>query len=34
MHPFKYQRAERTDQAVAAVAANHEAAFIAGGTSQ
>lgn len=34
MHPFQYQRAERNEQAVAAVAANREAAFIAGGTSQ
>jgi xanthine dehydrogenase YagS FAD-binding subunit len=34
MHPFQYQRAENPGQAVAAVAKNPEAAFIAGGTSQ
>jgi xanthine dehydrogenase YagS FAD-binding subunit len=34
MHPFQYQRAENSGQAVAAVAKNPEAAFIAGGTSQ
>jgi xanthine dehydrogenase YagS FAD-binding subunit len=34
MHPFQYQRATSGSQAVAAVAQNPEAAFIAGGTSQ
>ncbi|MBO3272252.1 FAD binding domain-containing protein [Hymenobacter defluvii] len=33
MHPFQYQRAESTNQAVAAVAQNPGATFIAGGTS-
>ena len=33
MHPFQYQRAESPDQAVAAVAKNAQATFIAGGTS-
>jgi xanthine dehydrogenase YagS FAD-binding subunit len=34
MHPFQYQRAESSSQAVAAVAQQPTAAFIAGGTSQ
>jgi xanthine dehydrogenase YagS FAD-binding subunit len=33
MHPFQYQRAESADQAVATVAKNPTATFIAGGTS-
>jgi len=33
MDPFQYQRAASTDQAVAAVAQNPDATFIAGGTS-
>lgn len=33
MHPFQYQRAESADQAVAIVAKNPDATFIAGGTS-
>ncbi|RAK62375.1 FAD binding domain-containing protein [Hymenobacter edaphi] len=33
MHPFQYQRAESAEQAVAAVAPNPAATFIAGGTS-
>jgi xanthine dehydrogenase YagS FAD-binding subunit len=33
MHPFQYQRAESIAQAVAAVAKNPDATFIAGGTS-
>ena len=33
MHPFQDQRADSTDQAVAAVAKTPGATFIAGGTS-